>query len=264
MASHSRTDEGWFTVEPIDETTIAVSEYGHWEQVHSYLVVGEDRAVLIDTGLGVGDLKSVVRRLTDRPIRVVTTHVHWDHVGSHGAFDEISVHEAEVSWLRDGIPGLDDEDVRENLTRDCSRPLPERFDPEAYEVFTGEPTHVHADGETIDLGGRRLEIHHTPGHSPGHCCVLDRDRGYLFAGDLLYRGTLYAFFPSTDPVAFAESVRRVADCEAVDRVLPGHDDLDVPPSFPARVRDAFDDLDRRGALHHGSGTHEFEDFAIRL
>lgn len=73
----------WFTIEKIDEKTIAISEYKHWYQLHSYLVIGSERACLIDTGLGVENIRKVVESLTDLPILVTTTHVHWDHIGSH-------------------------------------------------------------------------------------------------------------------------------------------------------------------------------------
>ncbi len=76
--------EPWFTVERVDADTYAVSEYRHWEEPHCYLLLGRERAALIDTGLGVGDIRAVVERLTDLPVTVLTTHVHWDHIGGHG------------------------------------------------------------------------------------------------------------------------------------------------------------------------------------
>jgi hypothetical protein len=71
-------------------------------------------------------------------------------------------------------------------------------------------------------------------------------------------------FESTDPETFAESVRRIADLDGVERILPGHHDLDLAADFPERVREAVDELDREGELHHGNGTHEFEDFSVVL
>jgi len=257
-------DDEWFTLERIDDETVAISEYGHEERVHSYLVEGADRAALIDTGLGVGDLESIVRLLTDRPILVVTTHAHWDHLGAHEAFDSIAVHEAEREWLAEGIPGVNPDNVRDCLTNDATRPLPEDFDPDAYEAPTANPTRIIGDGDEIDLGSRQLQVLHTPGHSPGHCCLVDPDRGHLFAGDLVYAGPLLVNFESTDPDAFAESVRRIADLDGVERILPGHHDLDLAADFPERVRETVDELDREGDLHHGNGTHEFEDFSVVL
>lgn len=257
-------DDEWFTLERIDDDTIAISEYGHEEQVHSYLVEGSDRAALIDTGLGVDDLASVVRDLTDRPILVVTTHAHWDHLGAHEAFDSIAVHEAEREWLAEGIPDVNLDNVRNCLVNDATRPLPEGFAPDEYEVPTADPTRIIGDGDEIDLGGRQLRVLHTPGHSPGHCCLFDPDRGHLFAGDLIYAGPLLVHFESTDPAVFAESVRRIADLDGIERILPGHHDLDIGPDFPARVREAVEELDREDELHHGSGEHEYEDFSVVL
>jgi glyoxylase-like metal-dependent hydrolase (beta-lactamase superfamily II) len=66
----------WFTVQGLDSKTFAISEYGHWEKVHSFLLLGETRAALIDTGLGIDSIKRITDQLTDLPIIVLTTHVH--------------------------------------------------------------------------------------------------------------------------------------------------------------------------------------------
>ena len=87
----------WFTVEKIDAHTFAISEYKHWEETHCYLLCGTERAVLIDTGLGVANIKNVVENLTDLPIVVLTTHAHWDHIGGHKYFKDFAIHENEVS-----------------------------------------------------------------------------------------------------------------------------------------------------------------------
>lgn len=91
--------ERWFTVERLAEDTFAISEYRHWEETHCYLLCGTERALLIDTGLGVGNIKAVTDRLTRLPILVAATHVHWDHIGGHRYYRDIAVHEAEQAWL---------------------------------------------------------------------------------------------------------------------------------------------------------------------
>lgn len=90
----------WFTVERIDDATFALSEYRHWEETHSYLLLGRERALLLDTGLGVGNLRREVEALTDLPVSVALTHVHWDHIGGCAQFAAPAVHEAEADWLR--------------------------------------------------------------------------------------------------------------------------------------------------------------------
>lgn len=84
----------WFTVEQIDFQTFVISEYNHWEETHCYLLCGEESAVLIDTGLGVSNIRKIVGSLTELPVMAVTTHVHWDHIGGHRYFHNIAVHEA--------------------------------------------------------------------------------------------------------------------------------------------------------------------------
>ncbi|MDF2524898.1 MAG: lactamase [Clostridiales bacterium] len=157
----SNTD--WFTVEKIDNQTFAISEYGHWEHVHSYLLIGHERAALIDTGLGIGNLRSVVDQLTKLPVIILTTHVHWDHIGSHGLINKIYVHTKEKDWLENGIPGLSIEQIRKDVFRDITKPLPPSVQPENYNLFKGKPTGLFQDKDVFELGGRKLKVIDTPG-----------------------------------------------------------------------------------------------------
>ncbi|CAH0307855.1 Hydroxyacylglutathione hydrolase GloC [Peribacillus simplex] len=199
----------WFTVQELDSGTIAISEYGHWEKVHSFLLLGETRAALIDIGLGICSIKRITDQLTDLPIIVLTTHVHADHIGGHGDYDTIYVHGDDANWLINGIEGLSLEQIRENMARDITVPIPESFDPFTYKPYQGSPDRLLSDGDTIDLGNRSLGIYHTPGHSPGHISILDNETGYLFTGDLLYSDTpVYAFYPSTSPEDLVNSLKK--------------------------------------------------------
>lgn len=193
--------DDWFTLERIDEDTDILSEYRHWEETHCYLLRGRERSLLIDTGLGICDIRQAVDRLTDRPVAAVATHIHWDHIGGHRYFPEFYAHEAELNWLSGGFP-LSVEAVRAMVADRCC--LPEDFDVSRYTLFQGHPARVLRDGDRIELGGRTLEVRHTPGHSPGHMCFWEAERGYLFSGDLVYRGTLFACYPSTDPGGIPE------------------------------------------------------------
>ena len=94
----------WFTVEKIDTQTFAISEYQHYEETHCYLLCGQNEAALIDTGLGVSNIKRIVDSLTALPVTVLTTHVHWDHIGGHRFFDRIAVHETEKDWITGYFP----------------------------------------------------------------------------------------------------------------------------------------------------------------
>lgn len=251
--------KNWFTIDRIDETTYILSEYGHWEQTHCYLLVGKDRALLIDTGLGIDNIGTQVRRLTDRPVTAVATHIHWDHIGGHKHFSEFYAHRAELDWLNGQFP-LPLQAVR-RMVGQCT--LPEEFDLEKYEIFQGTPGRLLADGDTIDLGGRTVQALHTPGHAPGHLCFWEAERRYLFTGDLVYKGTLYADYPSTDPAAYLRSLETISTLPA-KRIFPGHHSLDILPQTAAQMRDAFREIQAAGMLCHGSGTFDYEDWAVRL
>lgn len=249
----------WFTIDKIDDTTYIISEYRHHEQTHCYLTIGSERCLLIDTGLGIGNIYEQVRKLTDKPITAIATHIHWDHIGGHKYFPDFYVHKAESEWLNGKFP-LPIQAVR-NMVVDCD--LPEDFDINDYTIFQGTPTKILNGGETIDLGGRQIEAIHTAGHSPGHLCFWEKERGYLFTGDLIYKGTLFANYPSTDPDAYLQSLETIAALP-IKRLFPAHHSLDIQPEITIRVRNALRELKANGKLHHGAGTFDYGDWEIRL
>lgn len=250
--------EDWFTIDKIDNATYIISEYRHWEETHCYLLNGEDRSLLIDTGLGISNIYDVVKLLTDKPITAVATHIHWDHIGGHKYFPDFYAHEEELVWLRGGFP-LSMDTIREMVLDRCDPP--EGYDVGTYEFFQGEPTKVLYGNEVIDLGGRSIEIIHTPGHSPGHICFYEAARGYLFTGDLIYKDTLFAYYPSTDPQAYLCSLESISSL-SVEKVFPAHHTLDIQPEIIIRMRDALRKLKAEGKLHHGSGTFDYGDWEI--
>lgn len=253
----------WFTVEQIDEHTYSISEYGHWEGVHSFLLIGKNQALLIDTGLGIDNIRRITDQLTALPIIVVTTHVHWDHIGSHDQFDVIYVHELEEEWLVNGIKGLPIEMIRKDVSRDITLPVPKTFDPSTYEPYRGKPTGLLIDGDMIDIGSRKLKIIHTPGHSPGHICVYDVTYGYLFTGDLLYEGTIYAFYPTTNPQQLTESLERIAEC-STQKIFGSHNGLGLDVQILSEVKEATKYLKDNHLVRHGTGLHTFKSFSIRF
>ena len=251
----------WFTVEKIAENTFVISEYKHWEEAHCYLLCGSDKALLIDTGLGVSDLGIIIKELTALPVMVATTHVHWDHIGGHKYFSNIAVHESETSWINGSFP-IPLQVVKNNLTlKPCA--FPEGFTLDDYKIYQGKPDRIMHDGDQINLGDRIINVIHTPGHSPGHCCFYESEREDLYSGDLIYKGCLDAFYPSTDPMQFWQSVKKIQQLR-VKRVLPGHHAIPVSPDIIDKVADAFHSIHDSGALSQGKGIFDFGEFQIHI
>ena len=195
--------DNWFTIDEIDANTYIISEYRHWEETHCYLLNGNTRSLLIDTGLGISNIYEEVLKLTDKPITAAATHIHWEHIGGHKHFPDFYAHAEELEWLNGKFP-LSIETIREMVIDRCD--LPKGFCVKDYEFFQGMPTKVLTDHDIIDIGGREIEVLHTPGHSPGHLCFWEKSRGYLFTGDLVYKDILFAYYPSTDPKAYLDSI----------------------------------------------------------
>ena len=253
--------DSWFAVEEIDNDTFAISEYRHWGETHCYLLLGTESAILIDTGLGISNIRNIVDHLTSLPVMVVTTHVHWDHIGGHKYFENIAVHEAEKDWLSVRFP-IPLQVVKHNLIcQPCD--FPEDFILDDYQIFKGIPQQILHDGDCLTLGNRMITVIHTPGHSPGHCCFYEPEREYLYSGDLVYSGCLDAFYPSTDPQLFWQSLRKIQSLE-ISRILPGHHQLSIPVDIINKIEDAFHSLSDEGKLKQGNGVFNYGDFQIHI
>ena len=151
--------------------------------------------------------------------------------------------------------------IKEYVVDRCD--LPDGYDVNTYEFFQGTPAKILYGDECIDIGGRKIDVLHTPGHSPGHMCFWEEEKGYLYTGDLVYKDTLTAWFPSTDPGAYLQSLEKVAEFPA-KRILPAHHSLAIEPEILIRMRNSFRRLKAEGKLHHGSGTFDYGDWAIWL
>ena len=230
--------DGWFATRELAADTWLVAEPAH---VNSFLVAGRDRAVLIDSGLGIGDVRSIVDSLTPLGVLVANTHYHWDHVGGNASFSEVAIHELGEEHLRAGnemnfaeayVGYVRDRLERFGEFRDLDRrfydflsdettprPLPADFDPAAWKVAPCVPSRLLRDGDVLDLGGRSLRVVHTPGHTPDSVCYVDAERGMLFGGDTYNTGAIYGQQPDSDLEAFAASTARVAPMAADIRAV---------------------------------------------
>lgn len=180
----------WFEVYDIGNDIYAIYEPYQFQEVISYLIIGEEKALLLDTGNGIGKMKQVVDELCDKELIVVNSHAHFDHVGGNHEFACVHVlnHPYMKQMLEDGIA----DDVYEveyaEDTYSVYSPLP--YEPLHYKPFA---YCLIEDGHIFDLGRRRLRVMFTPGHSPDSLMLVEEDRKLLFTGDTYYPAVLYCF-----------------------------------------------------------------------
>jgi glyoxylase-like metal-dependent hydrolase (beta-lactamase superfamily II) len=229
----------WFEVYVASPGVFAIYEPHQSEETISYLITGQSRALLFDTGMGIGDLRSAVAGLTQLPVIVVNSHTHHDHVGSNWQFQ--TVYGMDTAFTRTNAAGSREAAQGEIAPGEICGKLPPNFDPKAYSTRPWTISHTIKDGERLDLGGRTLDILATPGHTPDAICLFDRANRLLFTGDTYYPGPIWLFAPGTDLDAYAQSIRRLAALAPdVTNVLGAHNAPVAPPSVLPRLVAAFD------------------------
>jgi hydroxyacylglutathione hydrolase len=221
--------DDYFVVEAIDPSTYAIGEPRYYQGNYSYLILGTQRAVLLDAGTGSRDIVPVVRSLTALPVTVVPSHLHFDHVGALGRFDRTALLDAGDLRRRTRGGMLELERYEFLGFGDGLRPPRFRVDewwPPAMEV---------------DIGGRRLTVIHTPGHTPTSVSLYDAERRQLFCGDFMYPGLLYAFVPGASREAYRHTVAQLlARLDPGTELLTAH--LPDDPALIAAPRLGMDDL----------------------
>lgn len=231
---HMNDTTDWFTIEEIADRTYQITEGEGVLPCNTFVIDGGREALLIDTGLGIGDLRGMVEGLVDGPVRVFLTHSHWDHLGAATQFDDVVINPRERA--ADGSVSLDvledeyDQRPREFMADwlELGKPLPDGFDPESYHI---EPIHdvgAVEPGDTLSFGDREVELVPVPGHTPGLLAALDRESGICFAADVVEPGIdIYAHFMDSNLTDYRASIDRLIDLRdagAYDTLTIGHGD----------------------------------------
>ena len=162
------------------------------EHVYCYLTEGRDYALAIDTMMGHGNLRAFLETLTDKPIRLVNTHFHFDHCGGNFAFDACWIHPRDLPYFYSERPRT----AAEMLARARELALPEYAEAmDEGDFFAERPMRTYPvwDGDVFDLGDRQIEVIDVGGHSPGSIVLLDRAQRIVYSGDACNSNTLLAF-----------------------------------------------------------------------
>lgn len=215
---------GYF-VQTLDEKTWLIEEEASCN-VYMYLLAGETKAVLLDTGYGTLNLPEIVAGLTDLPVTVLCTHGHFDHIGGASFFEGVLMHRADRELYHEH------RQVVRQIAPDCIAP-------------ESDADLAWFDGNmTLDLGGRTLEVFHVPGHTKGCVAVLDVERRQLFTGDTCCKAAvLLNFDHSTDVATFRSSIERIlAMGDRYDTTWPSHHAKPVGVEIPRQFLEACDIL----------------------
>jgi glyoxylase-like metal-dependent hydrolase (beta-lactamase superfamily II) len=257
----------WFEVYKIRPGVFAIYEPHQLEEVISYLIVGGNKALLFDTGMGISNIQAVVEGLTKLPVSVLNSHTHNDHVGDNWRFSDL--YGMDTDFTRTNARGSKEDAQAELAPDEICGSLPAGFDAKAYATKPFHIAHWLHNGDKIDLGGGRvLQVISVPGHTPDSIALLDERNGLLFTGDMFYAGPIYLYRPETDLDAYVVSMQKLAAmAPRLTLLLPAHNVPVGDPAILSKVVTAMQQV-RHGEVKPISkdGKHEyvFEGFSFLM
>ena len=227
---HSVTPGAWYETLPFADGVTLIHEpwMPPFYRGHMWLVRGSERDLLIDAGLGHVPLRAHVPALRGRPVTLLVSHTHWDHIGSAHEFDgpqdQRLVHPAQAAVLADPAPEATLFAKYADGSRDAAAftRRPEGWDAARHAIRAAPATGTVEDGALIDLGDRALRVLHTPGHCAGHIALFEERTGILFAQDAVYDGPLVDTCPDSDIALYRATLERLRAEIAPRMVHGGH------------------------------------------
>jgi glyoxylase-like metal-dependent hydrolase (beta-lactamase superfamily II) len=259
--------DSWFEVYEVVPGVFAIYEPHQAEETISYLILGDKRALLFDTGMGISDIRKVTSELTHLPIAVLNSHTHNDHVGGNWQFD--TVYGMDTDFTRTSAKGSRQAAQDELSAGTICGELPKGFDSKTYATRPWKISRFLHDHYKIDLGGRTLEVLSTPGHTPDAISLLDRTHGLLFTGDTYYPAPIWLYRPETNLDEYVASVKRLALlAPQLKLVLGEHNVPFAAPSVLPRLVVAIETV-RAGKVpaepqDAGKSIYRFDGFSFLL
>ena len=204
--------QDWWRVRSVGDGVTWIDEphIHEFYRCNVWHVRGRDGDMLVDSGMGVVSLREWVPLVTERPLEAVASHTHFDHIGCHHEFPCRSCHGAEAEMMR--APRRAATLADPYVTDEIFTALPpEPYSSALYAVKAAPATRLLWDRDTVDLGDRRFEVIHTPGHSPGGIALWEAATGVLFSGDIVYDGPLIEDTYHSNAADYHRSMVRLYD-----------------------------------------------------
>ena len=210
MTARRARPEAWYRLRSVGDGVTLIDEpwIREFYRCNIWHVRGRDRDLLVDSGMGVVSLPEWVPLVTERPVVAVASHTHFDHIGSHHEFADPAGAPGRGGPAGPADPG---QHLGRSLRDGCDFPPPAAgpVPLPTYAVTAAPATRLLEDGDVLDLGDRRFEVIHTPGHSPGGIALWEAATGVLFSGDILYDGPLIEDTYHADPADYVRSMARL-------------------------------------------------------
>jgi glyoxylase-like metal-dependent hydrolase (beta-lactamase superfamily II) len=202
---------GWFAKQHVDAVTTHLTEpyVNDYLRANIWHVVGRDADLLVDTGMGICPLSPEIATTAGKPLIVVATHIHLDHIGSMHEFQ----HRAGPAYSAAEFERMGDSATYADFFRDMGDPVSQLPEPDwtagNYAIKPAPLTRALGEGDSVDLGDRRFTVLHLPGHSPDSIALIDETEGTFFSGDAVYDDTLIDDLPDSDRAAYRETMERL-------------------------------------------------------
>lgn len=209
----SRSMDGWFGRTKIDaDTTMLTEPFVHdYMRANIWHLRGRDVDLLVDTGMGICPLAPEIDTPEGKPLLVVATHIHLDHVGSLHEFAERAGPRQSAAHFAAMPDRATYADMFRDLEGGVSRlPAPDWTEAD-YTILPAPLTRILDEGDVIDLGDRQFKVMHLPGHSPDSIALFDETDGLFFSGDAIYDDTLIDDLPDSDRAAYRRTMERLLD-----------------------------------------------------
>jgi len=217
--------DDWYEIQNVSDGVSLIREkyVANWLRCNIWHVRGKNFDLLIDTGMGLRPLKKEIATLSGNPIKVVSTHCHFDHIGGAHEFDCRLGHKREKE-IHANPDQHNTGDWNAFVRAETFLRLPDDgFVVEDYSIKAAPLTGYLDEGDVLDLGNRVFQILHLPGHSPGSIALYESKSGCLFSGDVVYDGDLFDTLYHSDPEIYRESLSRLRELP-IQLVHGGHYD----------------------------------------